>query len=126
MLLLGTFAAVALLLATVGTYGVTSHSVSQKTREIGLRMSLGARRVDIVRWVLWRGLKLTIVGVILGVAGASLVTQGLSSMLYGISATDVSTFAAVSALLIVVALLACYLPARRASRVDPMVALRQG
>jgi putative ABC transport system permease protein len=125
MLLLGTFAAVALLLATVGTYGVLSHSVSQKTREIGLRMSLGARRVDIIRWVLWRGLKLTMAGVILGVAGASLVTQGLSSMLYGVSTTDMSTFAAVSALLIVVAILACYVPARRASRVDPIVALRQ-
>jgi ABC-type antimicrobial peptide transport system permease subunit len=125
MLLLGVFAVVALVLATIGTYGVLSYSVSQKTREIGLRMSLGAGRRDIIRWILARGLKLAVAGVVLGAIGASLMTRGLASMLYGVSPTDMTTFVGVSVMLIVVALIACYVPACRASRVDPMVALRQ-
>jgi putative ABC transport system permease protein len=125
MLLLGVFAVVALLLTAVGTYGVLSYSVSQRTREIGLRMSLGARRGDIIRSVLWRGLKLTVVGVALGAFGARLLTRALASMLYGVSPTDIATFVGVSAMLIVVAVFACTIPALRASRVDPMVALRQ-
>jgi putative ABC transport system permease protein len=125
MLLLGSFAAVALILAMVGTYGVMSYGVSQRTHEIGLRMSLGAKQSDILASVLWRGLKFTAMGVVLGAVAARLMTQGLSSMLFGVSPTDLPTFAAISALLVVVALVACYVPARRAARVDPMLALRQ-
>jgi putative ABC transport system permease protein len=123
-LLLGLFAALALLLACVGLYGVISYSVAQRTHEIGVRVALGAKPVDVLRLVIRQGMGLTIVGLILGVAVGSVVTRVLSDMLYGVSTRDPLTFAGAPLLLLVVAFLACYIPARRATRIDPLVALR--
>lgn len=121
---LGLFAAVALILAVSGIYGVIGHAVNQRTREIGIRMALGAARRDVFRLILGEGGKLAIAGVGIGIVVSYLVTQFLRALLYGITPTDPLTFGAVALLLLLTALLACYFPARRASRVDPMIALR--
>jgi putative ABC transport system permease protein len=122
-LLLGLFAALALLLACVGLYGVISYAVVQRTHEIGVRMALGAKPVDVLRLVIRQGMGLTIIGLIVGVAAGSVVTRVLSDMLYGVSTRDPLTFVGAPLLLLVVAFLACYIPARRATRIDPLVAL---
>jgi putative ABC transport system permease protein len=122
--LLALFAGIALLLSSVGIYGVLSYVVAQRTRDIGIRMALGATPGLVMRDVLWYGLRLTGIGLVLGLAGALGATRLLSSLLYGVRSTDAITFAAISLILAAVALIASYLPARRATRVDPMVALR--
>jgi len=123
-LLLGLFGLLALTLAIVGLYGVMSYSVSQRTREIGVRMALGARRIDVVRLILGQGLRLTLMGMVIGVVCSVALTWVLRSVLYGISATDPLSFLAVAVLLTMVAAAASYVPARWATRVDPMRALR--
>jgi putative ABC transport system permease protein len=127
MALLGVFAALALMLASVGIYGVIAYSVAQRLREIAVRMALGAERRQVFQLVIVQGLRMAIVGLTLGTAAALILTRLLSSfshLLYGVVPSDPVTFAAVSLVLTAMAVLACYIPARRAARVDPMVALR--
>jgi putative ABC transport system permease protein len=128
MILLSAFAALALVLATVGIYGVISYSMTQRVREIGIRMALGAVKRDLLRMVIGHGLRLALAGVAIGLAAQLILARVLlsfSHLLYGVRATDPWTFLAVSLVLIGAALAACYLPARRAAALDPMIALRQ-
>jgi len=123
--LLGVFAAVALLLAAIGIYGVMSYSFSQRTHEVGIRVALGAQRLHILRMALAEGMRIVVIGLAAGLVGAAIMTQFFRSMLFDVGTTDPITFLSVSAILAGVALFACYIPARRATRVDPLVALRQ-
>jgi predicted permease len=124
MILLSVFAVIALLLSSIGIYGVLSYVVAQRTREIGIRIALGAQRSTVLRLMLGEGMRMAVVGVAIGVALALVLTRLMASQLYAISATDPLTFTGVAIILVGVALFACYIPARRAMRVDPMVALR--
>jgi putative ABC transport system permease protein len=124
MWLISIFAATALLLAAIGLYGVMSYSVAESTREIGIRMALGARPADVLKLIVSQGMKVLLIGLAIGLGAAFVLTRLMGSLLFGVTATDALTFISVSLLLTVVALLACLIPARRAARVDPMVALR--
>jgi putative ABC transport system permease protein len=123
--LLGVFAAVALLLAAIGIYGVMSYAFSQRTNEVGIRMALGAQRRDILRMALGEGMRIVVIGLASGLVGAATMTRVFRSMLFGVGPADPMTFLCVAAILAGVALFACYIPAQRATRVDPLTALRE-
>ena len=124
MSLLSLFAALALVLAAIGIYGVMSNAVTQRTPEIGIRLALGASTLDVLKLIIRNGLTLVIIGVVIGLGGALALTRLMTTLLFGVTPTDGLTIGVVSAVLIVVALLACFIPARRATKVDPLVALR--
>ncbi len=124
MILLGVFAGLALALACVGIYGVISYLVGQRTNEIGVRMALGAQRTDVLRLILGEGTRMVLIGVVIGIVAALGLTRLMSSQLFGVSAQDPLTFGGVALSLVIVAIAACYVPARRAMRVDPIIALR--
>jgi putative ABC transport system permease protein len=123
-MLFSIFAALALVLAVTGVYGVLAYSVSQRTHEVGIRMALGAGRRDVLRLFMGQGMKLVLLGLVIGLTGAFALTRLMSSLLFGVSTTDAATFVAVAVGLMLVGVFACYLPARRATRVDPLIALR--
>jgi putative ABC transport system permease protein len=125
MLLLSTFALVALFLAAVGLYGVVAYGVSQRTQEIGVRMAIGAQQTDVLRMILGGGMKLSMIGLAIGLAAALMLAQLVTKMLFGVEPFDPASYAATAAVLLAVSLLACYVPARRATEVDPIVAMRQ-
>jgi predicted lysophospholipase L1 biosynthesis ABC-type transport system permease subunit len=122
--LLGSFAGVALLLALIGIYGIIAYSVAQRTQEVGIRRALGAQRIDILRIVVGQGLILALAGIVIGLGGALALTRVMKALLFHVSTTDPATFAGIALLFLLVALIASYIPARRATRIDPMSALR--
>jgi ABC-type antimicrobial peptide transport system permease subunit len=125
MILLGTFSAIALVLASIGIYGVLAYQVTQRSRELGIRMALGAARGRVLRLVIGQGMSLVAIGIVIGLVGAFALTRFLTSQLYGITPTDPATFLGVSFLLATIALVATLVPALRATRVDPVIALRE-